>query len=127
MRRYIVIPSAALAAVLVCTSPVSAVPKSGERANEKSCREAANGLISLLDADADNTPLYRDTFAVVVNSCGPATSTPQTMSKPPTPPPSRDACHDLAAALVDLIEDGKMNSPAFVTARNDFALTCPPR
>ncbi len=47
--------------------------------------------------------------------------------KPKTPPPGRDACHDLAAAMVDLIEDGKMDTAAFVKARNDFADTCPPK
>ncbi len=95
------------------------------RFGEKSCREAVNGLISLLDAKTDNTALYRDTNAVVVNTCGPAATKAE--PKPAAPPPGRDACHDLAAALVDLIEDGKMNTKAFVEARGRFAQACPPR
>lgn len=109
------------AAVIVCASLAGAAP----RPSEKSCREAVNGLISLLDAKNDNTTLYRDTFAVVVNTCGPAAT--KTEPKPAALPPGRVACHDLAAALVDLIEDGKMNSAPFVKARGDFALACPPR
>ena len=95
------------------------------RFGEKSCREAVNGLISLLDAKTDNTALYRDTNAVVVNNCGPAATKAE--PKPAAPPPGRDACHDLAAALVDLIEDGKMNTKAFVEAHGRFAQACPPR
>jgi hypothetical protein len=93
------------------------------RSSEKSCREAVNGLVSLIDAKTDAAALYRDTYAVVVNTCGPVTTAPATS----TPPRSRDACHDLAAALVDLIEDGKMNTAPFVKARGDFALACAPR
>lgn len=109
-----------LAAVLV-SAPLAS--SAAPRASEASCRQAVNGLISLLDAKTDNTPLYRDTYAVVVNSCGP----PSHPAKTTAPPPSRDACRDLAAALVDLIEDGNMNTAAFVKARGDFAVACGPR
>jgi hypothetical protein len=98
------------------------------RPDAKACREAANGLISLIDAKTDsktdNTALYRDAYGVVVNTCGPMARAPKPAEPPP---PGRAACHDLAAALVDLIEDGKMNSAAFVSARERFALACPPR
>ncbi len=114
--------AALAAAVFVCLTPAQAAP---QRAGEGSCRQAVNGLISLIDGKTDDTALYRDTYAVVVNGCGP--SAPKAGATPKAPPPGRDACHDLAAALVDLIEDGKMNSPAFVTARGDFAAACPPR
>lgn len=118
--RFIETTAALAAAVLVCVSLSSGA---APRASESSCREAANGLISLLDAKTDNTALYRDTYNVVVNTCGPIAQAPQ----PTQPPRSRDACHDLAAALVDLIEDGKMNTNAFVKARGDFAAACRPR
>jgi hypothetical protein len=49
---------------------------------------------------------------VFVNTCRPTAQAP----RPAEPPPARDACHDLAAVLVDLIEDSKMNSAAFVKA-----------
>ena len=122
MRRHKAVAAVA-AAVVVGASLASAAPQSAPPASEGSCRQAVNGLISLIDAKTDNTPLYRDTFGVVVNTCGPVA----TAWTPSAPPPSRDACHDLAAALVDLIEDGKMNSVAFVKARGDFALACAPR
>jgi len=120
MRRF---PGTALAiAIVVCGArPCGAAP----RASEASCRQAANGLISLLDAKNDDTALYRDTYAVVIDTCGPSAAKAQ--PKPGPPPPARDACHDLAAALVDLIEDGKMNTAAFAKARSDFALACAPR
>lgn len=122
--RFIATTAPLAAAVLVCVSLSSGA---APRASESSCREAANGLISLLDAKTDtktdNTALYRDTYNVVVNTCGPIAQARQ----PTQPPRSRDACHDLAAALVDLIEDGKMNTNAFVKARGDFAAACRPR
>jgi hypothetical protein len=114
---------AAVAAIafITATNP-SLAAKGPPRPGAAACREAVNGLISLLDAKADDTALYRDTYGVVVDTCGPAAPTPQ-----PAQPPGRDACHDLAAALVDLIEDGKMLSSAFVKARGDFAVACRPK
>jgi hypothetical protein len=113
--------SALASAALICAA-ASAAPRSTSPA---SCREAANGLISLLDDKKDDTALYRDTYAVVVDTCGPAA----TASRPAAPPspPDRAKCRDLAAAMVDLIEDDKMDTPAFATARNAFASACAPR
>jgi hypothetical protein len=118
MRSLCVVTAAVLAAV-VLLAPRDAV---AEQASPASCREAINGLISLLDSGTDNSPLYRDTYGVVVNTCGPAAG-----AKQPPPPQSRAACHDLAAALVDLIEDDRMDTAAFAGARGTFARTCPPR
>jgi hypothetical protein len=122
-QRHTMITAALAAAVIVSSSLPSFATKMTPRSSEQSCRQALNGLISLIDAKTDNTALYRDTYGVVVNTCGPVT----TASATSAPPPSRDACHDLAAALVDLIEDGKMNTAAFVKARGDFAQACAPR
>jgi hypothetical protein len=124
MRYHCVRATAAcLAAALLLVPLPSFAAKIAARSGEKPCREAINGLISLLDANTDNTALYRDTFAVVVNTCGLIAPAP----KPKNPPPSRAGCHDLAAAMVDLIEDEKLNTGDFVKARNAFAQTCPPR
>ena len=89
------------------------------RSNPASCREAANGLISLLDAGKDDGALYRDTYAVVVTTCGPAS--PTTRPAAPPSPVGRAQCSGLAAAMVDLIEDDKMESAEFVRAREAFA------
>jgi hypothetical protein len=113
----------AAAALLFSATLAPAAPRSTHRAGAGPCREAINGLVSMLDAKTDNTALYRDTYRVVVDTCGPAAPAP----KPVRPPPSRDSCRDLAAAMVDLIEDGKMNTPAFVKARTAFAQACAPR
>jgi hypothetical protein len=95
-----------------------------QRASPASCHQAVNGLVSLLDGKMDNTALYRETYATVVNNCGPAapTALPQ-----PAAAPNRAACDDPASAMTDLIEDDKMNTPDFVKARTAFALSCAPR
>jgi hypothetical protein len=115
--------AALAAAVIIFSALPSAATKMTPRSSEQSCRQAVNGLISLIDAKTDNAALYRDTFGVVVNTCGPVATAPA----PSVPPPHRDACHDLAVALVELIEDGKMDTATFVKARGDFALACAPR
>jgi hypothetical protein len=107
------------AAVVLWASHGSAA----SRSSPASCREAINGLISLLDSGKDNDALYRDTFDVVVNTCGPA----RRSSKLPQTARGRAACHDLAAAMVDLIEDDKVDSVAFIDARDTFARSCAPR
>lgn len=122
-HRFARTTAACLAAALVIAPLPSSAAKMVARSGEKPCREAINGLISLLDANPDNTALYRDTFAVVVNTCGPATPVPKSKD----PPPNRTGCHDLAAAMVDLIEDDKLNTAAFAKARGAFARACAPR
>ena len=111
---------AVTAAVLILTAAAAA-----PRSNPASCREAANGLISLLDAGKDDGALYRDTYAVVVTTCGPASPTPRPAAPPS--PVGRAQCSALAAAMVDLIEDDKMESAEFVRARGAFADACTPR
>jgi hypothetical protein len=112
--------AAVAAAALICTA-AAAAPAS----TPASCREAANGLISLLDAGKDTGALYRDTYAVVVNTCGPAAAAPRPAAPPS--PPDRAKCHDLAAALVDLIEDDAMDSAKFAATRDTFAAACAPK
>jgi len=89
----------------------------------RSRAEGLLGIVSTLDAKTDNSDDYRHTFSAIVETCGPVAPAP----KPKEPPPSRAGCRDLAMAMVDLIEDGKMNTKAFVKARDAFAETCPPR
>jgi hypothetical protein len=80
------VTAACLAAALVVAPLPSFAAKMVARSGEKPCREAINGLISLIDSNSDNTALYRDTFAVVVNTCGPVSPAP----KPKDPPPEHD-------------------------------------
>jgi len=116
----------AAAVLFVCSAHPAFAARMIPRPGAGSCREAVNGLISLLDAGADNTPLYRDTYHVVVDTCGPVARAPLPQ-EPPRELPGRETCHNFAAALLDLIEDGKMSSSAFVKARGDFAAACGPR
>jgi hypothetical protein len=123
-RRGSRMAATCLTAALFAAPLPAAAAKMLPRPGPGPCREAVNGLVSMLDARTDDTALYRDTYGIVVNTCGPVRQAPW---PPAAPPPSRDACHDLAAALVDLIEDDKMNTPAFAKARGAFALACAPR
>jgi hypothetical protein len=130
MRQPYLIAMAVFAiAVTTCASPALAAQRPGPGP----CREAVNGLVSLLDGKMDDTALYRDTFAVVVNTCGPATAAPAPAQVQPQPalplplPSGRAACHDLAVAMTDIIEDDKMNTAAFVKARAAFGQSCAPR
>jgi hypothetical protein len=109
--------------LLACATVVFAAPKANQRTGEKPCREGMLGIVSMLDAKTDDSADYRQTYSAIVETCGPVGPAP----KPKDPPPSRAACRDRAMAMVDLIEDGKMNTKAFVKARDDFALACPPR
>jgi len=122
-RHAVLTPAILAAAGLIGAAVAHAAPQSAQRPGEKACREAANGLVSMLDAKSDDTANYRATYAAVVETCGPAAPA----SKPKPEPVDRGACHDLATALVDIIEDGKMNTQAFVRARASFARACPPR
>jgi len=120
MRQLYLITAASFAlAVATLPLPISAA----RRASPASCHQAVNGLVSLLDGKMDNTALYRETFATVVNSCGPAA--PALAS--PQSAPDRVHCDDLASSMTDLIEDDKMNTPEFVKARSAFAQSCAPR
>jgi hypothetical protein len=119
MRISFVITAAVSAAVILFAPHGAAAQPS----SPASCREAINGLVSLLDSGKDNTALYRDTYGIVVHTCGPAAHS----KKPSEPPQSRTACDGLAAAMTDLIEDDKMDTPAFADARDAFARTCAPK
>jgi hypothetical protein len=124
MRQPYLIATAAFMLAATSAPPAFAAP----RASAASCHQAVNGLISLLDGKMDNTALYRETFATVVNSCGPASPAPAPAASPQAAaPPDRAACDDLASAMTDLIEDDKMNTADFVKARNAFAQSCAPR
>jgi len=96
-----------------------------QRASPASCHQAVNGLVSLLDGKMDDTALYRETFAIVVNSCGPAA--PVAPSQPAAASSNRAVCDGLASAMTDLIEDDKMNTADFVKARTAFAQSCAPQ
>ena len=119
MRQPYLVATAISLLAAATLQPAPAAP----RASPASCHQAVNGLVSLLDGKMDNTALYRETFAAVVNSCGPAAPA-SALSQPAA---DRTHCDDLASAMTDLIEDDKMNTADFVKARSAFAQSCAPR
>ena len=121
MRQLYLIATAATATVTIAATTATFA---AQRASPASCHEAVNGLVSLLDGKMDNTALYRETFATVVNTCGPAAPAQPAQ---PAAAPDRRACDDLASAMTDLIEDDRMNTADFVKARASFAQSCAPR
>jgi hypothetical protein len=122
-RRGLILSAGLVAALLVGALFAGVAAKPGQRTGAKPCREGLLGIVGMLDAKLDDTADYRRTFTAIVETCGPLAPPP----KPIEPPPDRSACRDLAMAMVDLIEDDKLNTAAFVTARDRFAQTCPPR
>lgn len=125
--RQLYLAATAVMTIAATTSAFAAQrtsPGSSPGSSPASCHEAVNGLVSLLDGKMDNTALYRETFATVVNTCGPAAPAQPAQ---PAAAPDRSACDDLATAMTDLIEDDKMNTADFVKARTAFAQSCAPR
>jgi hypothetical protein len=122
MRQLYLIATAVM--TIAATTGAFAAQRSSLGSSPASCHEAVNGLVSLLDGKMDNTALYRETFATVVNTCGPAAPAQPVQ---PAAAPDRSACDDLANAMTDLIEDDKMSTADFVKARGAFAQSCAPR
>ncbi|MBN8990168.1 MAG: hypothetical protein J0H42_18130 [Rhizobiales bacterium] len=108
-------------AILVCGTLASAHAQQTRRSGTGPCRQGALSLIAMLDANEDNTPDYRRVYEAVVQTCGPAG---MPSAQPPSP---REECRKLALAMLDAIEDNKINTQGFVHARTRFATSCAPR
>jgi hypothetical protein len=93
-----------------------------KRSGTGPCRQGALALIGMLDDKSDNTADYRHAYEAVVQTCGPAGA-----ARTPVAPQERSTCRDLALKVLDTIEDGKMNTQAFVQVRETFAKSCAPR
>jgi hypothetical protein len=98
------------------------IAQSGKRSGLGPCRQGTLAIMAMLDAKEDNTADYRHAYDAVVQSCSPVTAAPKA-----EPAPGREKCGELALAMLDAIEDGKMNTPVFVQARGRFAQACAPR
>ena len=64
------------AVVFACTPLASAAPKASQRTGEKPCREGMLGIVSMLDAKTDDSADYRQTYAAIVETCGPIARRP---------------------------------------------------
>jgi hypothetical protein len=119
-RRSIPKMAALVAAIFVCAALAPATAQD-KRSGVGPCRQGALSLIGMLDGGEDNTADYRHAFDGVVKTCGPA-------GMPSAQPPSARAdCPKLARAMLDAIEEGKINAQGFVHARTRFAMSCAPR
>jgi hypothetical protein len=92
-----------------------------QRSGPGPCRQGVLALIGMLDDKDDRSAGYRHAYEAVAQTCGPVSKARD------VPVGNRAACADLARAMLDVIEGGKITSPAFVRARDQFAATCPPR
>lgn len=114
--------AALVAAIFLSAVLASATAQPAKRSGTLPCRQGALSIISMLDSKEDNTPDYRSAYDAIVQTCGPATGAPSASAPSP-----RADCGKLAVAVLDLIEDGKINTQGFVAARTRFALSCAPR
>ena len=111
-----------MAAIFVCAALAPATAQSNrQRSGVGPCRQAALSIKSMLDAKEDNTVDYRHAYDGIVQTCGPA-GAPSAQA-----PSGREECGKLALAVLDAIEEGKIDTQGFVHARTRFALSCPPR
>ena len=120
-RRSLPWMAALVAAIFVSAALEPATAQPAKRSGAGPCRQAALSIIAALDAKEDNTPDYRHAYEGIVQTCGPAGAP---SAQPPSP---REECGKLALAVLDAIEDNKINTQAFVHARTRFALSCAPR
>lgn len=119
-RRSIPKMAALVAAISICAALAPATAQD-KRSGVGPCRQGALSLIGMLDGGEDNTADYRHAYEGVVQSCGPA-------GMPSAQPPSARAdCPKLARAMLDAIEENKINTQGFVHARTRFAMSCAPR
>jgi hypothetical protein len=121
--RQRILPMAALvAAIFVFASLASATEQSTKR-SAGPCRQGALAIIAYLDRKEDNTVDYRHAYDGIVQTCGPVASVP-----PWAPPPfDREECRAVALAVLDAIEENKINTKGFVRIRNHFAQVCAPK
>ena len=120
-RRLIPKMAVPVAAIFMCAALASAAAQPAKHSGAGPCRQAALSIMAMLDAKEDNTADYRHAYDGLTRTCGPA-------GMPSAQPPSaREECGKLALAVLDAIEDGKINTQGFVHARTRFALSCAPR
>jgi hypothetical protein len=119
-RRISLQVAALVAAISICAALAPATAQSGKRSGLGPCRQGALSLIGMLDSGEDNTADYRHAYEAVVQTCGPA-GAPSAQA-----PSGRQECPKLARAMLDAIEENKINTQAFVHARTRFAMSCAP-
>jgi hypothetical protein len=93
-----------------------------ERGGPDLCRQGLLALILMIDAEEHDRTHYRSTAKTVVETCGP----PAARQAAPAPAAGFDKglCGKLGLAMLESIEGGKLDSPQFADARDEFAGKC---
>jgi hypothetical protein len=117
LTRRAVLCLASSAALLLATAGAPQAQRSGVGP----CRQGLLALIVMIDADEQEKSLYRSTARDVVGTCGPAA---KTAAAAPPAAFDKEQCGKLALAMLDTIEEGKLESPQFAQARDAFSARC---
>jgi len=118
MRRAVTVLALAAAMLLAAGSASDA-----QRSGAGPCRQGLLALMVMIDADEHDRSLYRNTAKTVVETCGPIAAAKKTAAAPPAAF-DKELCGKLALAMLDSIEDAKLDSPQFVQARDEFGGKC---
>lgn len=93
-----------------------------ERGGPDSCRQGLLALILMIDADEHDRTHYRSTAKTVVETCGPPPD--KQAAAAPSAGFDKGLCGRLGLAMLESIEGGKLDSPQFAAARDEFAGKC---
>ena len=122
MRTMMPLAAALVAVAMLGAELAPALAQSGQRSGPGPCRQGVLALIAMLDGKDDASTDYRHAFEAVTQTCGPVAKARDVA------PAGRAGCGKLALAMLDAIEGGgKMTTPVFVRARDQFAQSCAPR
>jgi hypothetical protein len=116
--RAVAIAACAAAVLLPTVTSPQAQP------GAEPCRQGLLALIMVIDADEHDRPFYRSAVKAVMEMCSPPAAAKQVAA--PNAGFDKQLCGRLAAAMFDSTDSGKLDSPQFVKARDDFAARCMP-
>lgn len=113
------------AIAFVCVLPmlsVAAVRTEAQTGAAGACQVSLLALVVASQADPQDNAQYRGAASAVLETCGAAAGA----SNPAKAAAAFDvaACGKLAQSMLGSIEEGKMGSPPFVEARDQFAGQC---
>jgi hypothetical protein len=111
---------AACAAALALCTVTAAQAQSG---GAEPCRQGLLALIVMIEAEVHDPPHYQSKAKDVVESCG-RTAANGPADAAPAAEVDRKLCGALVATMFHGSEDGTLDSPAFVKARDEFAARC---
>jgi hypothetical protein len=110
-------------ALLGCSAAWLLAADSGahaQRSGVDTCRQGLLALVVMIDAEEHDRSHYRSTAKTVVETCGPAA----TKQVAPSAGFDKGLCSRLSLAMLETIEEGKLESPQFAEKRDEFAGKC---